>query len=178
MIQRAGPAREMRASPRYYPAHPILATVLEGDFPIAQALVTNISVSGARLITDVSIGRGVYVRLSLWRRNELFLKTDALVLWRSTTTTEAGDALQGVLFTQHSTSFRQHMERLLVPPAFLKRNLAKTNPLRTSRTNDPVKKTPGGQTPGSKAPFGDEVDRVKNVLLRDFESISFMLRKD
>ena len=159
MIQRIRPAMETRAWPRYCPTQPILATVLEGEYPSAQALVTNISVSGARLITDVTIGRGIYVKLRLWAQNKPFLKTDALVLWSSTTTTEAGDTLQGVVFTHVSATFRQRMERLLVPPAFINMNLAKT-------------------TPRGEAPFGDQVDRVKNDLLRDFDSLFSNLRKD
>jgi hypothetical protein len=144
---------EMRAWPRYYPTQPILATVLEGDFPCAQAVIANISVSGARLITDVTISPGIYVKLSLWARNKPFLKTDALVLWSSAATAEAGDAIQGVLFTHRSTTFRQRMERLLTPPAFVNMNL--------------VKMASGGETP-----IGDEIDWVTNDLLRDFELFS------
>ncbi len=181
MIRQARPATETRAGPRYYPTQSILATVLEGDFPIARGIVSDISVCGARLITNVTMSRGLYVKLNLWSRNEQFLEADALVLWSSETiepALEVAGISQGVFFTHRLTDLRKRMEKLLVPPTFMDMNVARQRPSFACQVSRLAKTTLAIPAIGNEAPFEDEFDLVKRDLVRDFESLFSKLRAD
>jgi hypothetical protein len=176
MIAKARRAAETRAWPRYYPARSILATLMDGEIPVARGVVSNISVAGARVIANAPIGRGRYIRLNLRERKKKLLETDALILWNAEavdSTMEVAGVLQGMMFTHRSPQLRKRMEKLLVAPVFMDPKIPRPNPSFATEINYLAGKREGKVVP----PAGDEFDRVKEDLLRDFESLFSSLRE-
>ena len=99
------PFAPARRSARLVPTQSVTVAVLDHGFPFAYGVVTNISETGACVMTDTRVGQGriVTIRMSFYSHGDL-LETAARIVWSDE---EPGSpygvpsaVLQGVQFTQ------------------------------------------------------------------------------
>jgi hypothetical protein len=117
MVQPGRIAGESRAWPRIVPARSLSAAILGGDLKVAHGTVSNISESGAFLVTDHPLARGAAVRLVLSEGPHGFLDTEARIVWSADgvdPNSEIVGALQGVLFADLSPVHRERLRRRLL----------------------------------------------------------------
>jgi len=111
-----------RSSRRLTPRKPVTVALESGDATRAYGVVTNISETGACVVTDSAVGQGriVLLRMSFYRHADLF-EAQARVVWsgeeRGPSSTRA--ALQGVQFTELSDRELLKLRGLLDSPDFV-----------------------------------------------------------
>ncbi len=90
--------------PRLTPRKPVTVAVQDGETSLAYGVVTNISETGACVMTDTTVGKGriVMLRMSFYRPADL-LETPARIVWSGPELDSPhgvpSAALQGVQFT-------------------------------------------------------------------------------
>src|SRR3970040_3017824 len=90
-----------RSSRPWTPRKPVTVAFQDGETSLAYGVVTNISETGACVVTDSEVGQGriVLLRMSFYRHADLF-ETEARVVWsgkeRGTFTSLASRVLQSV----------------------------------------------------------------------------------
>jgi len=115
-------SQQNRSSRRLTPRKPVTVAVEDGEASLAYGVVTNISETGACVVTDSTVGQGriVFLRMSFYRHADLF-ETQARVVWsgeeRAASSTHA--VLQGVQFTQLSDAELVKLRGLLDSPDFV-----------------------------------------------------------
>ena len=128
MVQEVRSSANSRVWPRIVPTRSLSAAVLNGDQKIAHGTVSNMSETGAFLITDHTLARGLDVRLVLSEGRDRILDTKAHIVWSADgfdPRSEIVGALQGVLFADLSPLNREELRRRLLfteimNPGFLK----------------------------------------------------------
>ena len=128
MVQPVRSSEDSRAWPRVVPTRSLSATILNGDLKIAHGTVSNMSETGAFLVTDHTLAQGSAVRLVLSEGRNRILDTKASIVWSAEgfdPSSEIVGALQGVLFADLSPLTREQLRRRLllteiVNPGFLK----------------------------------------------------------
>ena len=77
-----GNLTQNRSSPRLTPRTPVTVAVQDGETSLAYGVVTNISETGACVMTDTTVGKGriVMLRMSFYRHADL-LETPARIVW-------------------------------------------------------------------------------------------------
>ncbi len=124
-------SRQNRSSRRLTPRKPVTVAVEDGEASRAYGVVTNISETGACVVTDSTVGRGriVLLRMSFYRHPDLF-ETQARVVWsgeeRGPNATHA--ALQGVQFTELSDRELMKLRGLLDSPDFVYGGVSSVTP--------------------------------------------------
>lgn len=116
MVQAGRMVGEARALPRIVPARSLSAHILDGDLTVSRGTVSNISESGAFLVTDRCLARGATVRVVLGEGRSGFLDTQARIVWSGDGVdphSEIVGSLQGVLFSDLSPSYRAVLRRRL-----------------------------------------------------------------
>ena len=118
MVQAGHMVGDARALPRVVPARSLSAHILDGDLTVSRGTVSNISESGAFLVTDRCLARGAKVRVVLGEGRNGFLDTQARIVWSGNGVdphSEIVGSLQGVLFSELSPSHREVLRgRLLL----------------------------------------------------------------
>ena len=128
MVQPVRSSGDSRARPRVVPTRSLSAAILDGDLKIAHGTVSNMSETGAFLITDHTLAQGLAVRLVLSEGRNRILDTEARIVWSAEgfdPSSEIVGALQGVLFADQSPLNREQLRRRLLlteimNPGFLK----------------------------------------------------------
>lgn len=114
----------MRAAPRLAPRHSATAAVYAGREQLAYGVLTNVSQTGACIVTDslFAAGADVNLKLSFYQQPEL-IETPARVVWnRVGADTEGhlqGLQLYGVRFTQTPEPEAHRLSQLLGTEAFV-----------------------------------------------------------
>ncbi len=111
----------IRGWTRFVPMKSILASLMDGESRIAQGIVSNISVSGARVVTDVLVDQGRTVKLRMFPRKRRIVETEARVVWGTESiepTMEVVGALQGVEFMRVEPYRHRDIRRMLNSPDF------------------------------------------------------------
>jgi hypothetical protein len=114
-------ATNIRGWIRFVPTRSVLAAMSDGRSQIARGVVSNISESGARLVTNTLVDEGRDINLKLRFEKDELLETDARVVWCRESiepSTEIVGALQGVEFTHLPPEKREKMRKVLVGPDF------------------------------------------------------------
>jgi hypothetical protein len=109
-----------RVSRRFAPRNSVTVAIHDSDNPFAYGVVTNISPSGACLVTanPLPTGTTVFLRVSFYRQPDMF-ETKARVVWsRQGGQDEKLDTMEGLLFhgvqfAETSTNQRSHLLQLL-----------------------------------------------------------------
>jgi hypothetical protein len=109
-----------RLSRRFAPRNSVTVAIHDRDIPFAYGVVTNISPSGACVVTanPLPTGTTVFLRVSFYRQPDMF-ETKARVVWsRQGGRNEKLDAMEGLLFhgvqfAETSTNQRSHLLQLL-----------------------------------------------------------------
>ncbi len=107
-----------RASRRLTPRKPVTVAVHVGETDLAYGVVTNISETGACVMTDTTVGQGriVMLRMSFYRHGDL-LKTPARIVWSGPELDSPqgvpSAVLQGVQFTHLSGGEATRLQDLL-----------------------------------------------------------------
>ena len=128
MVQPVRSSGDSRARPRVVPTRSLSAAILDGDLKIAHGTVSNMSETGAFLVTDHTLAQGLAVRLVLSEGRNRILDTEARIVWSAEgfdPSSEIVGALQGVLFADLSPLNREQLRRCLLlteimNPGFLK----------------------------------------------------------
>ena len=128
MVQPVRSSGDSRARPRVVPTRSLSAAILDGDLKIAHGTVSNMSETGAFLVTDHTLAQGLAVRLVLSEGRNRILDTEARIVWSAEgfdPSSEIVGALQGVLFADQSPLNREQLRRRLLlteimNPGFLK----------------------------------------------------------
>lgn len=128
MVQPVRSSGDSRVWPRVVPTRSLSAAILDGDLKIAHGTVSNMSETGAFLITDHTLAQGLAVRLVLSEGRNRILDTEARIVWSADgfdPSSEIVGALQGVLFADQSPLNREQLRRRLLlteimNPGFLK----------------------------------------------------------
>ena len=128
MVQPGRSSEDSRVCPRVVPTRSLSAAILDGDLKIAHGTVSNMSETGAFLITNHTLAQGLAVRLVLSEGRSRILDTEARIVWSAEgfdPSSEIVGALQGVRFTDQSAPNREQLRRRLslteiVNPGFLK----------------------------------------------------------
>ena len=113
-----------RSSRRLTPRKPVTVAFQDGETSLAYGVVTNISETGACVVTDSSVGQGriVLLRMSFYRHADLF-ETQARIVWsgkeRGTFASLPSAVLQGVQFTQLTDRELGKLRQLLASPDFV-----------------------------------------------------------
>ena len=113
-----------RSSRRLTPKKPVTVAVHVGETDLAYGVVTNISESGACVMTDASVGQGriVMLRMSFYRHGDL-LETPAQVVWSGPELDSPygvpSAVLQGVQFTHLSGGESSRLQDLLATADFV-----------------------------------------------------------
>jgi hypothetical protein len=110
------------------PTRSLSAAILDGDRKIAHGTVSNMSETGAFLVTDHGLAQGLAVRLVLSEGRDRILDTKAHIVWSADgfdPSSEIVGALQGVLFADLSPLNREQLRKRLLftevmNPGFLK----------------------------------------------------------
>ena len=119
-----------RSSRRLTPRKPVTVAVEHGEASL-YGVVTNISETGACVVTDSTVGQGriVLLRMSFYRHADLF-ETQARVVWsgeeRGSSSMRA--VLQGVQFTELSDRELMKLRGLLDSPDFVYGDVAGVTP--------------------------------------------------
>ncbi|MEE9264823.1 MAG: PilZ domain-containing protein [Vicinamibacteria bacterium] len=116
MVQVGRMVGEARALPRVTPASSLSAHIFDGDLTVSRGTVSNLSESGAFLVTDRGLARGATVRVVLGEGRTGFLDTQARIVWSVDGVdphSEIVGSLQGVLFSGLSPSHRERLRRQL-----------------------------------------------------------------
>jgi hypothetical protein len=99
----------------------ILASLVDDESQIARGIVSNISISGARVVTNVLIDQGRTVKLRMFPQKHRLVETEARVVWGTESiepTMEVVGALQGVQFTRVEPHQHRDIRRMLISPDF------------------------------------------------------------
>ena len=128
MVQPGRSSADSWVCPRVVPTRSLSAAILDGDLKIAHGTVSNMSETGAFLITNHTLAQGLAVRLVLSEGHKRILDTEARIVWSAEgfdPSSEIVGALQGVLFTDQSPLDREQLRRRLslteiINPGFLK----------------------------------------------------------
>jgi hypothetical protein len=113
-----------RSNRRLTPRKPVTVAVQDGDAALAYGVITNISESGACVVTDTFIGQGriVLLRMSFYRQSDLF-ETEARIVWSEeeikAMRSMSAAVLQGVQFTGLSDPEQSRLRKLLDSPDFV-----------------------------------------------------------
>lgn len=113
-----------RSNRRLTPRKPVTVAVEEGDAALAYGVITNISESGACVVTDTFIGQGriVLLRMSFYRQSDLF-EAQARIVWSEEEIKAMRSlsvaVLQGVQFTGLSDGEQSRLRTLLDSPDFV-----------------------------------------------------------
>lgn len=116
MVQAGRTIGEARALPRVVPARSLSAHVLDGDLTVSRGTVSNISESGAFLVTDRGLARGATVRVVLSEGRDGILDTQGKIVWSADGLdphSEILGSLQGVFFPDLSPWHREVLRRRL-----------------------------------------------------------------
>jgi len=117
MVQPVRTDGESRAWPRMVPPRSLSAHILDGDSTVSRGTVSNISESGAFLVTDRCLARGSAVRLLLCEGRSGLLDTPARIVWSADGCdphSEIVGGLQGVFFSELSPLDRERLRRELL----------------------------------------------------------------
>lgn len=97
-----------RVSRRFAPRNSVTVAVHDRDYPFAYGIVTNISPSGACVVTATPLPTGttVFLKVSFYKQPDMF-ETKARVVWsREDSRIEKGwEAIEGLLF--HGVQFAE-----------------------------------------------------------------------
>ncbi len=113
-----GNLTQNRSSPRLTPRKPVTVAVQDGETSLAYGVVTNISETGACVMTDTTVGKGriVMLRMSFYRHADL-LETPARIVWSGPELDSPhgvpSAVLQGVQFTHLGDRERSRLRDLL-----------------------------------------------------------------
>ena len=111
-----------RSSRRLTPRKPVTVALEDGEASRAYGVVTNISETGACVVTDSVVGQGriVLLRMSFYRHADLF-ETEARVVWsgQEGSSSSTPVVLQGVQFTQLADRELTRLRALLASPDFV-----------------------------------------------------------
>ena len=119
-----GELLQNRSNRRLTPRKPVTVAVQDGESSLAYGVVTNISESGACVMTDSSVGQGriVLLRMSFFRHADLF-EAAARVVWSEEETGSLhgvpSAVLQGVQFTELTDRELSRLRELLDSPDFV-----------------------------------------------------------
>ena len=109
-----------RVAPRFFPAHYLSATIWDQGVRVAQGVVTDLSESGASLVTDRMIPCSPSVHLKLAQQEAHFIETRARIVWdvqemdMDLVQAVLGARL-GICFLDVSAFQRRKIKQLLVP---------------------------------------------------------------
>lgn len=168
-------ATNIRGWIRFVPTQSILASVSEGANQIARGIVSNISESGARLVTNVRVASGKTVDLKLRFRQDSHLETQAKVVWGTESierSIEVVGALHGVEFLHPELNQRRDLRRMLVPPDFRDVWTPKTwspedSPISGALIDPDIERLIANIEPVVE----DEFSQIQKELLRDFDML-------
>ena len=116
MVHAEHNGEEARALPRVVPARSMSAHLFDGDLTVSRGTVSNISESGAFLITDRGLARGTTVRVVLSEGRDGLLDTQARIVWSADGVdpqSEIVGSLQGITFYGLSPLHRDVLRRRL-----------------------------------------------------------------
>ena len=122
MVQPIHNSDESRVWPRVVPNRSLSAAILDGNQKLAHGTVSNMSETGAFLITDHTLARGKAFRLVLSEGRNRILDTKARIVWSADgfdPRSETVGALQGVLFADLSPFHREELKRRLLAAQIL-----------------------------------------------------------
>lgn len=124
-------SQQNRSNLRLTPRKPVTVAVEDGESLPAYGVVTNISETGACVVTDSTVGQGriVLLRMSFYRHADLF-EAQARVVW-SGEERGAGSShavLQGVQFTQLSDRELVKLRGFLDSPDFVSGEVSGVTP--------------------------------------------------
>ncbi len=131
MVQPARSPGDLRISPRVAPTRSLSAAILDGDLKVAQGTVSNMSETGAFLVTDHTLVRGAAIRLVLSEGRRRVLDTKARIVWSTEgfdPSSEIVGSLQGVFFADLSPLSREQLRRRLLFPEILNPGFLKNYP--------------------------------------------------
>lgn len=175
MMLRNDFATNIRGWIRFVPTQSILASVSEGENQIARGIVSNISESGARLVTNVVVASGRTVDLKMRFKQDHHLETRAKVVWGTESverSIQVVGALHGVEFVHPELNRRHDLRRILVPPDFRDVWTPKTwspdeSPLRGALIDPDIERLIANIEPVVE----DEFAQIQRELLRDFDML-------
>lgn len=119
-----GSLAQNRSNRRLTPRKPVTVAVHVGETDLAYGVVTNISESGACVMTDTTVGQGriVMLRMSFYRQADLF-EAPARVVWSGRELDSPhgvpSAVLQGVEFTHLDDREVSRLRGLLESPDFV-----------------------------------------------------------
>ena len=119
-----GDLAQNRSSRRLTPRKPVTVAMQDGETSLAYGVVTNISETGACVMTDASVGKGriVMLRMSFYRHADLF-ETPARIVWSGPELDSPhgvpSAVLQGVQFTELGDLEVSRLRDLLDSPDFV-----------------------------------------------------------
>lgn len=109
-----------RIAPRFFPSHSLSATIWDNGLQVANGIVSDLSESGASLVTDRMIPCSPAVHLRLAQQEAHFIETRARIVWDFQETDL--DLVQivlgarlGICFLDVSAIQRRRIKQLLVP---------------------------------------------------------------
>ena len=124
-------SQQNRSSRRLTPRKPVTVALEDGEASRAYGVVTNISETGACVVTDSVVGQGriVLLRMSFYRHADLF-ETEARVVWSGEDggSSSTRMVLQGVQFTQLSDRELSKLRTLLASPDFVYGEVSRVTP--------------------------------------------------
>lgn len=181
MMPRQDLAHNVRGWTRFVPTRSVLPSIREGPTPIARGIVSNISESGARLVTNTLVDCGKRVELKLRLKADTLIETPARVVW-CTESVEPSmkivGALQGVQFLHPALDTRQELRRVLVPPDFRDVWRPKNWSPVDGKAEAALMEADIERLFANLEPvFEDEFEQLQYELLRDFEKLWARLRK-
>jgi hypothetical protein len=161
----------------------VLAAMSDGRSQIARGVVSNISESGARLVTNTVVDEGRAINLKLRFQKDGLLETPARIVWCRESiepSTEIVGALQGVEFTQLEPEKRQMMRKVLVGPDFRDVWVPKAFTFQDSKLNGTL------IDPDIERLFAnlemvdaeDEFAQIQRELLQDFDKLFARLQEN
>jgi hypothetical protein len=159
----------------------MLAAMLDGESQIARGVVSNISESGARLVTNTKVDEGRFIHLKLRFQKDELLETGARIIWCRESiepSTEIVGALQGVEFTALEPEKRQTIRKALVGPDFRDVWVPKAfsfqdSGLESALIDPDIERLFANLEMVSEE---DEFARIQRDLLRDFDKLFDKLR--
>jgi hypothetical protein len=175
-------ATNIRGWIRFVPTRSVLVAMSDGNSQIARGVVSNISESGARLVTNTVVDKGRAINLKLRFQKDELLETPARIVWCRESiepATEIVGALQGVEFTELEPEKRQMMRKVLVGPDFRDVWVPKAFSFQDSKLNGAL------VDPDIERLFAnlemvdseDEFAQIQKELLRDFDKLFAKLQE-
>ena len=168
-------AKHIRGWIRFVPTQSVLASVSVGGTQLARGIVSNISESGARLVTNVIVDPGKTVDIQLRFRRGRNVETRAKIIWGTESvepSTDVVGALHGIEFLHPELNQRQDLRRILVPPDFRDVWTPKTwspddLPLRSALIDPDLERLFSNLGPTAE----DDFEQFRKEILHDFDEL-------